>query len=108
MKKETSYGRGGYGGYSRGGGFGGRGLSSGPKPVEVGKEYDVTITETSRRGDGIAKISGFVIFVANTHAGQKARIKVTSVGPRFANAEVVEATESTGTSETVQSSKEGA
>ena len=25
-----------------------------PKPVEVGKEYDVAIQEISRRGDGIA------------------------------------------------------
>jgi predicted RNA-binding protein with TRAM domain len=50
----------------------------------------VTITELSRRGDGIAKIDGFVIFVAGTKAGQKARIKVTDVAPRFAQAEVVE------------------
>jgi hypothetical protein len=49
--------RGGYGG-SSGGSFG-----SFKKPVEVGKEYDVTIADTSRRGEGIAKIDGFVIFV---------------------------------------------
>ena len=93
--RKTSYGRSNYGG--GGGGrssFGGgqRG-PSGPKPVEVGKEYDVTVTETSRRGDGIAKIQGFVIFVSNAKAGQKARIKITDVGPRFAKADVVEATE---------------
>ncbi|MGB8163047.1 MAG: TRAM domain-containing protein, partial [Nitrososphaeraceae archaeon] len=28
----------------------------GPKPVEVGKEYDVQITELSRKGDGIARV----------------------------------------------------
>ena len=39
------------------------GGSFGPKPVETGKEYDVQITETSRQGDGIAKVQGFVIFV---------------------------------------------
>ena len=91
--RKTSYGRSNYGG---GGGrsFGGgqRG-PSGPKPVEVGKEYDVTVTETSRRGDGIAKIQGFVIFVSNAKAGQKARIKITDVGPRFAKADIVEAAE---------------
>jgi|SRR5215212_11907288 len=37
--------------------------SFGSKPVETGKEYNVQITETSRKGDGIAKIQGFVIFV---------------------------------------------
>ena len=40
-------------GYSNSGGFN-RGFS--PKPVETGKEYDVqNFTETSRKGDGIAK-----------------------------------------------------
>ena len=90
-----SGGRGGYG--SRGGGgYGGGGRSSGgfgssfrPKPVEVGKEYDVTISDTSRRGEGIAKIDGFVIFVAGAKQGQSARIKVTRVTDRFATGEVV-------------------
>ena len=88
----------GYGG-GRSGGFGGRrndnyGGGGGrrdqfrPKPVEVGKEYDVEITEISRRGDGIAKIEGFVIFVSGAQAGQKLKIKVTNVGPRFADAEI--------------------
>jgi predicted RNA-binding protein with TRAM domain len=76
-----------YGG--RRGSFGGFGGQSGPKPVEVGKEYDVEITEISRRGDGIAKIGGFVIFVAGAKAGSKVKIKVTSVGPRFASATIV-------------------
>ena len=48
-----------------------------PKPVEVGKEYDVTITESSRRGDGVAKIEGFVIFVTGGKQGEKTRIKIT-------------------------------
>ena len=73
------------GGFNRGFGQG----PSGPKPVEVGKEYDVEITEVSRRGDGVAKIGGFVIFVAGAKVGTKAKIKVTSVGPRFATAELV-------------------
>ena len=87
---DTSYGGGGgarrpYGG----GGF----RSNAPQPVEVGKEYNVTITETSRRGDGVAKIDGFVIFVVGGQRGEQARIKVTQVGPRFANGEKIEASE---------------
>src|SRR6266576_5567715 len=95
-------GRGGFGGGSRsgggggggGGGYGGRsstgfGSSFKPKPVEVGKEYDVTISDTSRRGEGIAKIDGFVIVVAGEKQGQSARIKVTRVTDRFATGEVV-------------------
>jgi predicted RNA-binding protein with TRAM domain len=73
----------------------GRGYSSGfnrgfsPKPVETGKEYDVQITETSRKGDGIARIQGFVIFVKNGQAGQTVKAKITQVGERFATAEIV-------------------
>ena len=79
----------------RGGGYGGRGgfgrdSGSKPKPVEVGKEYDVTISDTSRRGDGIAKIDGFVIFVAGAKQGQSAKIKVTQVSERHAMASIVE------------------
>ena len=77
-----SYGRT-YGGSSQyGGGFG-------PKPVETGKEYEVQITETSRKGDGIARVQGFVIFVKDGKVGQKTKIKVTNVGERFATAEAV-------------------
>ncbi len=90
----TSFGRG--GGFARSGSGGGF-RSEGPKPVEVGKEYDVTITESSRRGDGVAKIDGFVIFVTGGKQGEKARIKVTQVGPRFATATIV-GTASQGTS----------
>ena len=61
----------------------------GPKPVEAGKEYDVQITEISRKGDGIARIQGFVIFVKDGKVGQNAKIRVSQIGPRFATAEVV-------------------
>jgi predicted RNA-binding protein with TRAM domain len=60
-----------------------------PKPVEIGKEYDVEIEETSRRGEGITRIEGLVVFVPNTKPGDKLRIKVTNIGRRFAEAEVI-------------------
>jgi predicted RNA-binding protein with TRAM domain len=68
-----------------------RGFGQGfpPKPVEMGKEYDVEIQETSRRGDGITRIEGLVIFVPKTKPGDKVRIKVTNISRRFAEAEVV-------------------
>lgn len=66
----------------------GRRDNFGPKPVEMGKEYDVQITEISRKGDGIARIQGFVIFVKDGKVGQNAKIRVTQIGPRFATAEV--------------------
>ena len=87
----SSYGgrsNGGYGGGRRFGG-GGRRFDDTPKPVEVGKEYDVSITEISRKGDGIARVEGFVIFVKGGQVGQNAKIKITQVGGRFATADVI-------------------
>ena len=60
-----------------------------PKPVEIGKEYDIEIQETSRRGEGITRIEGLVVFVPNTKLGDKLRIKITNISRRFAEAEVV-------------------
>jgi predicted RNA-binding protein with TRAM domain len=71
-----------------------RGRDSGPgrfppKPVELGKEYDVEILELSRRGEGITRIKGLVCFVPNTKPGDKVRIKITRISRRFAEAEAV-------------------
>jgi predicted RNA-binding protein with TRAM domain len=60
------------------------------KPVEEGKEYELEIKETSRRGDGVARIEGFVVFVPQTKPGDKVKVKINSVGPRFATGEVVQ------------------
>jgi predicted RNA-binding protein with TRAM domain len=86
VKENLSFGqRGGYGnrGY-------GRGSGSFNKPVEVGKEYNVTISDTSKRGEGIARIEGFVVFVPGTKQGDNVRIKVTQVSERFASGQVVQ------------------
>ena len=60
------------------------------KPVEIGKEYTVDITDTGRVGDGVTRIGGLVVFVKNAKDGDKnIKIKITSVGTRHANAVVV-------------------
>ena len=69
-------------GRSYGGGFK-------PCPVEVGKEYDEDITETSRQGEGIARIQGLVIFVANAKPRDHLKIRITRIGRSAANAEIV-------------------
>jgi predicted RNA-binding protein with TRAM domain len=90
-----SYNRGSKYGHGRGRSYGGgssrsfnRGSPS-PKPVEVGKEYEVDITEIGRQGDGIARVQGFVVFVQNGKVGNKIKVKVTQVGDRSAKATVV-------------------
>jgi len=60
-----------------------------PKPVEIGKEYDVKIEETSRRGEGIARIKGLVTFIPNAKPGENVRIRITRISQRFAEAELV-------------------
>jgi len=58
-------------------------------PVQEGKEYEVDIKETTRRGDGVARVEGFVIFVPETKPGEHVKVRITQVGPRFATGEVV-------------------
>ena len=63
---------------------------SGPvtdKPVKEGEEYDVNIEAVGSRGDGIAKVNNFVVFVPNVQAGQTVHVRITSVRERFATAE---------------------
>jgi predicted RNA-binding protein with TRAM domain len=76
-----SYGGGGRRGFNRG--------SPAPKPVEVGKEYEVEVTDISRQGDGIARVQGFVVFIQNGKVGHKIKVKVTEVADRFAKATIV-------------------
>ena len=58
-------------------------------PVEAGETYDVTIEDTAREGDGIARVSGFVIFVPDTKINDAVTIKVTKVMSKFAFGELV-------------------
>lgn len=48
------------------------------KPVETGRDIMYRL-KTSRRGDGIARVQGFVIFVKNGHVGQNVKAKITQV-----------------------------
>ncbi len=62
----------------------GRSSMSTPAPVEVGKEYDVNIEDIAREGDGIARVEGFVIFVADAKVGDSVKIQIDKVMRRFA------------------------
>jgi predicted RNA-binding protein with TRAM domain len=84
--------------------YGGRNDDFGPKPVETGKEYDVQITEISRKGDGIARIQGFVIFVKEGKVGQNAKIRISQIGPRFATAEIIDGSTASSTESTESTS----
>ena len=58
-------------------------------PVRAGEEINVKIEAVGEKGDGIAKVKGFVIFVPNTKQGDEVKVKVTKVLKKVAFGEVV-------------------
>ncbi len=63
---------------------------SGDKPVEEGNTYEVEIDDLGSKGDGIARVDGFVVFVPETEVGERVEVEINSVGRRFAFGEVVD------------------
>ena len=60
-----------------------------PKPVKVGDVIDVKIEAVAQRGDGIAKVDGFVVFVKGAKQGDELKVKISEVKARFAIGEPV-------------------
>jgi len=82
-------------GYSRrqGGSYEGRrGHGKGSKrcPVMVGEELEVDIVELSPKEEGIARVQGLVIHVADTKPKDHVKIKITRIGGATAEAKVIE------------------
>ena len=62
-------------------------------PIKVGDEVDVQIEAVGEKGDGIAKVKGFVIFVPNTKKGDNVKVKITRVLRKVGFGEVIGAAE---------------
>ncbi|MEM1993952.1 MAG: TRAM domain-containing protein [Nitrososphaerales archaeon] len=60
-----------------------------PKPVKLGEELEVTVSEVSKRGDGLVRIEGYVVFIPNTKQGDTVKIRITQIRPNYAIAQVV-------------------
>ncbi|MCS7115033.1 MAG: TRAM domain-containing protein [Candidatus Bathyarchaeota archaeon] len=56
-------------------------------PVKENDELEVVIDDIGSRGDGIARIQGYMIFVPNSKIGERVKVRIVSVGGRFAVAE---------------------
>ena len=80
---------------NNGGSFQGRDFA----PVKEGDELDVTIESVGEKGDGIAKVEGFVLFVPGTNTGDNVKVKITKVLRKVGFAEVVGKSESSGKQE---------
>jgi 23S rRNA (uridine2552-2'-O)-methyltransferase len=66
-----------------------------PVPVRKGQEIDVVINDIGTRGDGIARIQNFLIFVPQVKVGERLKVKIVSVGKKFAIAEKISRQEET-------------
>ena len=77
-----------------------------PKPVAVGDEVDVTIESVGGQGDGIAKVSGFVIFVKGAKKGESIKVKITDVKRTYAVGEKVGAASAPSGKEEPESEEE--
>src|SRR3989344_4737623 len=58
-------------------------------PVKEGDTYDVEIEGIGEKGDGIAKIKGYVIIVPNVKKGDKVKVKVNAVRGKVSFGEVI-------------------
>ena len=75
-------------------------------PVKVGEELTVKIEAVGEKGDGIAKVKGFVIFVPNTKQGEEVKIRITKVLKKVAFAEVAGAASEGSSSKSDEESEE--
>jgi translation initiation factor 2 subunit 2 len=62
--------------------------AAGPQ-VEAGRSYEVTITGTGRKGDGVASLGGFTIFVPGAAEGDTVQIQIERTSGKLAFAKLV-------------------
>lgn len=60
------------------------------KPVKVDDKLEVYIEAVGKKGDGIAKIEGFTIFVPNSIVNSMPKVKIVKVFNTFAIAELID------------------
>ena len=58
-------------------------------PVNVGDEVEVTIEAVGDKGDGIAKIKGFVLFIPNAKEGDTVKVRISKVLRKVGFAELI-------------------
>jgi predicted RNA-binding protein with TRAM domain len=61
--------------------------SSGPKPINTGKKYELQIIKISRKVYSTDRVQGFVIFVKSGQVGRN--VKISKIGNTFATADIV-------------------
>jgi len=59
------------------------------RQVCEGDEFEVEIISTGAKGDGIAKVDGYTVFVPGGEPGQVVKIKITKALEKFAFSEIL-------------------
>ncbi len=59
-------------------------------PVREGDRIELEIEDVGREGDGIGKIEGYTLFVADAEPGDTVEVEVTDIKPRFGFAERID------------------
>ena len=59
-------------------------------PVKAGETYEVEIKAVGEKGDGIARVKGFVLFVPGVKKRDYVKIRITKVLQKVGFADVVE------------------
>lgn len=57
--------------------------------IEVGDEIELTCESTGKRGDGVAKYKGMVIFIPGGNLGETYLVRITFIGPNFGRGEII-------------------
>lgn len=58
-------------------------------PVEVGQKIDVRIESIGEKGDGVAKVNGYAVFVPGSKEGQELKVEIRKTFKKFAFAEII-------------------
>lgn len=58
-------------------------------PVRENEEIEVVIDDIGSRGDGVARIQSYLIFVPNSKIGERTKVRIMKVGRKFAVAEKI-------------------
>ena len=61
----------------------------GKEEPKIGEEITVEITKTGRKGDGMAKLGNYLIFVKGAREGQRAKVKITGMQGNMLFADLV-------------------
>ena len=59
------------------------------RPVKENQEIEVVIDDIGSRGDGIARIQSYMIFVPKSKMGDRVRVRIVWVREKFAVAEKI-------------------